>query len=66
MEESNLSVGGHVLFAHYQQGLTEYLTIAILQQVETVAVAHDLSVVVSRNLDTGTLAFASRINLSEW
>lgn len=66
MEESNLSVGGHVLFAHYQQGLTEYLTIAILQQVETVAVAHDLSVAVSRNLDTDTLAFAARINLSEW
>lgn len=66
MEESNLSVGGHVLFAHYQQGLTEYLTIAILQQVETVAVAHDLSVAISRNLDTGTLAFGARINLSEW
>lgn len=66
MEESNLSVGGHVLFAHYQQGLTEYLTIAILQQVETVAVAHDLSVAISRNLDTGTLAFGTRINLSEW
>ncbi|UVM19565.1 nucleoid-associated protein [Pseudomonas wadenswilerensis] len=28
--------------------------------------AQDLSVAVSRNLDTGTLAFASRINLSEW
>lgn len=66
MEESNLSVGGHVLFTHYQQGLTEYLTIAILQQVETVAVAQDLSVAISRNLDTGTLAFAARINLSEW
>lgn len=66
MEESNLSAGGHVLFVHYQQGLTEYLTIAILQQVETVAVGQDLSVAVSRNLDTGTLAFASRINLSEW
>ena len=66
LEESNLSVGGHVLFAHYQQGLTEYLTIAILQQVETVAVAQDLSVAISRNLDTGALAFAARINLSEW
>ena len=66
MEESNLSVGGHVLFAHYQQGLTEYLTIAILQQVETVAVAHDLSVAIARNLDTGNLSFGARINLSEW
>ena len=66
MEESNLPVGGHVLFAHYQQGLTEYLTIAILQQVETVAVAQDLSVAISRNLDTSTIAFGARINLSEW
>lgn len=66
MEESNLAVGGHVLFAFYTQGMTDYLTIAILQQVETVAVADDLSVAVSRNLDAGTLHFAARINLSEW
>ncbi|MGH8382593.1 nucleoid-associated protein YejK [Pseudomonas sp.] len=66
MEESNLAVGGHILFALYQQGMTEYLTIAILQQAETVAVAADLSVSVSRNLDTGTLHFVARINLSEW
>ncbi|WP_235662134.1 nucleoid-associated protein, partial [Pseudomonas savastanoi] len=30
MEASNLSTGGHVLFAHYQQGMTEYLAIALL------------------------------------
>ncbi|WP_369991258.1 nucleoid-associated protein YejK [Pseudomonas xanthosomatis] len=66
MEESNLSVGGHVLFALYTQGMTDYLTIAILQQVETVAVAHDLTVAPSRQLDTRTLHFAARINLSEW
>ncbi|HEK1767522.1 TPA: nucleoid-associated protein YejK [Pseudomonas putida] len=66
MEESNLSVGGHVLFAHYQQGMTEYLAIAIVHQVETVSVATDLSVAVSRNLDTSTLSFAARICLSEW
>ena len=30
MEESNLSTGGHVLFAHYQQGMTDYMTIALL------------------------------------
>lgn len=66
MEESNLTAGGHVLFAHYQQGMTEYLAIAILQQVETVSVAADLSVAVSRNLDTTALSFAARICLSEW
>lgn len=66
MEESNLAVGGHVLFALYQQGLTEYLTIAILQQVETISVADDLSVSVSRRLDTSALHFAARFNISEW
>ncbi|NPX99751.1 nucleoid-associated protein YejK, partial [Pseudomonas aeruginosa] len=30
MEKSNLSTGGHVLFAHYQQGMTDYLAIALL------------------------------------
>ncbi|MFV3402832.1 nucleoid-associated protein YejK [Pseudomonas sp. NY15463] len=66
MEESNLSVGGHVLFALYTQGMTDNLTIAILQQVETFAVAHDLTVATSRQLDSRTLHFAARINLSEW
>ncbi|MEE1866899.1 nucleoid-associated protein YejK [Pseudomonas auratipiscis] len=66
MEESNLSVGGHVLFALYQQGMTEYLTIAILQQIETITVANDLTVSVSRHLDTSVLHLAARINLSEW
>lgn len=66
MEESNLSVGGHVLFALYQQGMTDYLTIAVLKQTETIAVADDLTVSVSRHLDTSALHFAARINLSEW
>ncbi|NQD57650.1 nucleoid-associated protein YejK [Pseudomonas sp. CM25] len=66
MEESNLSVGGHVLFALYTQGMTDYLMIAILQQVDTVAVARDLTVATSRQLDARTLHFAARINLSEW
>ncbi|HEN8732252.1 nucleoid-associated protein YejK [Pseudomonas sp. A2] len=66
MEESNLSVGGHILFALYQQGMTDYLTIAILRQAETISVADDLTVCVSRHLDTSALHFAARINLSEW
>ncbi|WP_153789256.1 nucleoid-associated protein YejK [Pseudomonas sp. EMN2] len=66
LEEVNLSTGGHVLFSHYQQGMTEYLGIALLQQVETVAVDGDLNVVVSRYLDTSNFTCAARINLSEW
>lgn len=66
MEESNLSVGGHVIFALYTQGMTDYLMIAILQQVVTVAVANDLTVATSHQLDARALHFAARINLSEW
>jgi len=66
MEEVNLATGGHVLFTHYQQGMTEYLMIAVLQQVEAVGLDGDLNVVVSRYLDTSNFSCAARINLSEW
>ncbi|AMA47026.1 nucleoid-associated protein YejK [Pseudomonas monteilii] len=66
MEESNLSTGGHVLFAHYQQGMTEYLAIALLHHSDGVAVSDTLDVTPSRHLDLGQLHLAARINLSEW
>ena len=66
MEESNLSVGGHVLFAHYQQGMTDYLVIALLQHSEGITVGADLSVTPSKHLDFGTISLAARINISEW
>ncbi|MCY1362930.1 Nucleoid-associated protein YejK [compost metagenome] len=66
MEESNLSVGGHVFFAHYQQGMTDYLMIALLHQAEAVVVTEDLQVVTIRHLDLSQLHLAARINLSGW
>ncbi|MCY1400079.1 Nucleoid-associated protein YejK [compost metagenome] len=66
MEESNLSTGGHVLFAHYQQGMTDYLSIALLHHSEGVAVTDALEVTPSRHLDLGQLHMAARINISEW
>jgi nucleoid-associated protein len=66
MEESNLSAGGHVLFAHYQQGMTDYLVIALLHHSDGVAVNADLDVTPSRHLDLSQLHLAARINLSEW
>ncbi|MFF7706013.1 nucleoid-associated protein YejK [Pseudomonas sp. NPDC007930] len=66
MEESNLSVGGHVLFAHYHQGMTDYLAIALLHHSEGVAVNAELDVTPSRHLDLSQLHLAARINLSEW
>ncbi|HLV17582.1 MAG TPA: nucleoid-associated protein YejK [Pseudomonas sp.] len=66
MEESNLSTGGHVLFAHYQQGMTDYLAIALLHHSEGVTVTEALEVAPARHLDLGQLHLAARINLSEW
>lgn len=66
MEESNLSTGGHVLLCHYQQGMTDYLSIALLHHSEGVAVTEALEVAPSRHLDLGQLHMAARINCSEW
>ncbi len=66
MEEVNLSTGGHVLFSHYQQGMTEYLMIAVLQQVQTVGLDGDLNVGVTTYLDSSNFTCAARLNLSEW
>jgi nucleoid-associated protein len=66
MDESNLSVGGHVLICQYAQGLTDYLSIALMHHSEGVAVSADLDVSASRHLDLGKLHLAARINLSEW
>ena len=66
LEESNLSTGGHVLFAHYQQGMTDYLTVALLHHSEGVAVNDTLDVTPAKHLDLGQLHLAARINISEW
>ncbi|WP_116827717.1 MULTISPECIES: nucleoid-associated protein YejK [Pseudomonas syringae group] len=66
MEESNLSTGGHVLIAHYVQGMTDYLSIALLHHSEGVTVTDTLDVTPSRHLDVGQLHLAARINISEW
>ncbi|OWG35812.1 nucleoid-associated protein YejK [Stutzerimonas stutzeri] len=61
-----LSTGGHVLFAHYQQGMTDYLAIALLHHSEGVAVTDALDVTPAKHLDLGQLHLAARINISEW
>ena len=66
MEESKLSVGGHVLFAHYQQGMTDYLVVGLLQHSESITVNADLTVTTSKHVDFGSITLAARINLSEW
>ncbi|WP_030130823.1 nucleoid-associated protein YejK [Pseudomonas sp. QTF5] len=66
MEESNLTTGGHALFCHYQQGLTDYLIIALVQETEAVTMTEELHLMTVKRLDLGHIRLAARINLSEW
>ncbi|ALN21841.1 MULTISPECIES: nucleoid-associated protein YejK [Ectopseudomonas] len=66
MEESNLAVGGHVLFAHYVQGMTDYLAVAMLHQREGVTLTEGLDIAPTTHLDLSQLHLAARINISEW
>ena len=66
MEESNLTTGGNALFCHYQQGLTEYMVIALVQETEAVTMTEELSLLTVKRLDLDHIRLAARINISEW
>ena len=66
IEESNLTTGGHALFCHYQQGMTDYLIIALLQETEAVTMTEELSLLTVNRLDLDHIRLAARINISEW
>jgi len=66
MEESNLTTGGHALFCHYQQGLTDYLAIALVQETEAVTMTEELALMTMKRLDLDHIRLAARINISEW
>lgn len=53
MEESNLTTGGHALFYHYQQGMTDYLVIALVQETEAVTMTEELALTAVNCLDLG-------------
>lgn len=66
MEESNLTTGGHALFCQYQQGLTEYLVIALVQETEAVTMTEELHLMTVKRLDLDHIHLAARINITEW
>jgi nucleoid-associated protein len=66
MEESNLTTGGHALFCHYQQGMTDYLVIALVQETEAVTMTEELALMTVNRLDLDHIRLAARINISEW
>jgi len=65
MEESNLTTGGHALFCHYQQGLTDNLAIALVQETEAVTMTEELHLMTVKRLDLDHIRLAARINISE-
>lgn len=64
--KSDAFSGGHVLFAHCSQGITEYLYIAVLQLHSGFAVTQELKLLPSLQLDLNRLRMTVRINLSQW
>lgn len=64
--DDHLSVGGPVLFAHYQQGDTQYLSLALLHHRQGFGINDDLDVVPVRQLNLGQLMLAARIDLTQW
>lgn len=66
MEESNLTTGGHALSCHYQQGMTDYLVIALVQETEAVTMTEGLNLMTVKRLDLDHIRLAARINISEW
>ena len=66
LDADNITLSGNVLFAHYKQGMTDYLTIAVLQHNEGMVITTDLDVDSARHLDLSQMHLATRINLSEW
>ena len=66
MEESNLTTGGHALFCHYQQGMTDYLVIALVQETEAMTMTEELALMTVKRLDLDHIRLAARVNISEW
>jgi nucleoid-associated protein len=66
LEESNLSTGGQLAVIHYQQGMTDYITIALLNHRAGVSVDDKINVVPAAFIDFTQLQLAARINVSEW
>ncbi|GGX77176.1 nucleoid-associated protein [Litchfieldella qijiaojingensis] len=64
--DDQLSVGGYLLIAHYQQGDVQYLTMALLHQREGVGINEALEAVAAPQLNLGQLTLAARINLTQW
>ena len=66
LADAKLSFQTYTVFARYNQGMTEYLMLALVSENNGFAVDEALALEEVRHLDFSKLHFALRINLSEW
>ena len=64
--DAHLSVGGHLLFVHYQHGERQYVSVALLHHRQGFAIDGALEVVETPQLNLGQLMLAARIDLAQW
>ncbi|MCT8467273.1 nucleoid-associated protein YejK [Chromohalobacter canadensis] len=64
--DAHLSVGGHLLFVHYQHGETQYVSVALLHHRQGFAIDNALEVTETPQLNLGQLMLAARIDLAQW
>ncbi|MCI0593828.1 nucleoid-associated protein, partial [Chromohalobacter sp.] len=64
--DTHLSVGGHLLFVHYQHGERQYLSMAMLHHRQGFAIDNALEVTETPQLNLGQLMLAVRIDLTQW
>ncbi|QJQ95114.1 MULTISPECIES: nucleoid-associated protein YejK [Halomonadaceae] len=62
----HLPVGGPVLFVHYQQGDTQYLSFSLLHHRQGFGIDASLKVAAVQQLNLSQLMLAARIDLNQW
>ncbi|WP_431023585.1 nucleoid-associated protein YejK [Halomonas sp. H5] len=62
----HLSVGGHLLLAHYRHGDAEYLSLALLHHREGWGIDADGAIVAANQLNLAQLSLAARLDIRQW
>jgi len=64
--QEQLATGGYVLISHVNNGVTDFLLVAIVTEVVGTAITEGLEIVDSVHLDMSNLRVAGRVNISAW
>lgn len=66
VRETTLATGGYIIFVEYEHADSQYLMIAMLKSTPGVSFDEALEIMDVKHLDLDRLAFAARVNLSDW